>query len=532
MSAYFPHPPPPILSFTEMSTSISELRQAHAHILKTALFHHPFAASRLIATAATTTNSLSYAHSIFTRIPNPNSYIYNTMIRAYANSPTPEFALVLYHQMLNDHVVVPDNYTFTFVVKACASLRGLEEGKQVHCHLIKVGIGSDVFVTNTLIHMYANCGYFKIARGLLDRMPERDVISWNAILSAYVEMGLVDLARGLFDEMLERNVESWNFMISGYVSVGSVQEARSVFDEMPMKNVVSWNAMITGYAHANCFGDVLTLFEKMQNANIKPDNFTLVNVLSACGRVGALSQGKWVHAYVDKNEIDVDGFLATALVDMYSKCGCIEKALEVFHNTSRKDISTWNSIIAGLSIHGIGEHALQIFSEMLVDGFEPNEVTFVSVLSACSRAGLLKEGRKMFDLMVSVHGIQPTIEHYGCMVDLLGRFGLLKEAEELMRTMPIKEAPVVWETLLGACRNHGNVEMAERIARKLLELDPQDSSAYVQLSNVHASMGRWNDVMEARKKMRAQGIRKEPGCSMIEVDGIVHEFLAGEGMHS
>lgn len=453
------------------------------------------------------------------------------MIRAYANSPTPEFALVLYHQMLNDHVV-PDNYTFTFVVKACASLRGLEEGKQVHCHLIKVGIGSDVFVTNTLIHMYANCGYFKIARGLLDRMPERDVISWNAILSAYVEMGLVDLARGLFDEMLERNVESWNFMISGYVSVGSVQEARSVFDEMPMKNVVSWNAMITGYAHANCFGDVLTLFEKMQNANIKPDNFTLVNVLSACGRVGALSQGKWVHAYVDKNEIDVDGFLATALVDMYSKCGCIEKALEVFHNTSRKDISTWNSIIAGLSIHGIGEHALQIFSEMLVDGFEPNEVTFVSVLSACSRAGLLKEGRKMFDLMVSVHGIQPTIEHYGCMVDLLGRFGLLKEAEELMRTMPIKEAPVVWETLLGACRNHGNVEMAERIARKLLELDPQDSSAYVQLSNVHASMGRWNDVMEARKKMRAQGIRKEPGCSMIEVDGIVHEFLAGEGMHS
>lgn len=162
----------------------------------------------------------------------------------------------------------------------------------------------------------------------------------------------------------------------------------------------------------------------------------------------------------------------------------------------------------------------------------PNEVTFVSVLSACSRAGLLKEGREMFDLMVSVHGIQPTIEHYGCMVDLLGRFGLLKEAEELMRTMPIKEAPVVWETLLGACRNHGNVEMAERIARKLLELDPQDSSSYVQLSNVHASMGRWNDVMEARKKMRAQGIRKEPGCSMIEVDGIVHEFLAGEGMHS
>ncbi|CAK9182582.1 unnamed protein product [Ilex paraguariensis] len=517
-----------------MATSISELHQAHAHMLKTGLFHHPFAASRLITTAITNTNSdtLPYAQSIFTRIQHPNTYIYNTMIRAYANSPTPQLALLIFLQMLYDHRVVPDKYSFTFLLKACSTLRSVEEGRQVHGHVVKTGVGDDVYICNTLIHMYACCGSFEIARSLLDNMPMRDVISWNAMLSAFAEMGLVDWARGLFDEMPDKNLESWNFMISGYVNDGLIDEARGIFDEMPMKNTVSWNAMITGYAHISRFCDVLRFFEAMQHAKVKPDNCTLVNVLSACANLGALSQGKWVHAYIDKNGIDVNGFLATALVDMYSKCGYIEKAFEVFNDTLRKDVSTWNSMITGLSIHGFGEHALQIFYDMVGDGFKPNEVSFVSVLSACSRTGLLNKGREMFDLMVHVYEIQPTIEHYGCMVDLLGRFGLIEEAEEIVKKMPVKEAPAVWESLLGSCRKHGDVVLAERIARRLLELDPQDSAGYVQLSNVHASMGRWYDVMEARRKMRAQGVTKEPGCSMIEVDGIVHEFLAGEGMIS
>ena len=428
--------------------------------------------------------------------------------------------------------VLPDKYTFTFALKSCGNFSGVEQGRQIHAHVLKIGFGGDLFIQNTLIHLYASCGCIEDACNLLDRMPERDVVSWNALLSGYVERGLMDLARRLFDEMPERNVESWNFMISGYVGLGLLEEARRVFDETPVKNVVSWNAMITGYAHASCFSEVLVLFGDMQHAGVKPDNCTLVSVLSSCAHVGALSQGEWVHAYIDKDGISIDGFVATALVDMYSKCGSIEKALEVFYNCSRKDISTWNSIISGLSTHGSGKHALQIFSEMLEDGFKPNEVTFVCVLSACSRAGLLDEGREIFNLMVNVHGIQPAIEHYGCMVDLLGRVGLLEEAEELVQKMPQKEASVVWESLLGACRNHGNVELAERVAQKLLELSPQESSSFVQLSNMYASVGRWKDVMEVRQRMRAQGLRKDPGCSMIEVDGIVYEFLAGEGLAS
>ncbi|XP_043688264.1 pentatricopeptide repeat-containing protein At4g18840 [Telopea speciosissima] len=532
MSASLPQPF--VVSFTEMATTLREVHQAHAHMIKTGLIRNTFAASRLIAFADTNPSdprTLAYAHSVFTGISNPNSYVWNTIIRAYANSSTPVHALLIFHQMLHGPVF-PDKFSFPFVLKACSYLRWIKEGQQIHTHIVKVGLGSDVFIQNTLIHLYASAGFFECAHNLLDRMLERNVISWNAILSAHVSQGLMEQALDLFEEMPDKNVESWNFMISGYVSLGLIQEARNLFDVMPLRDVVSWNAMLTGYAHASCFDEVLAIFEDLQNAKVKPNSYTLVNVLSACANMGAMNQGEWIHSFINKNGIKIDGFLATALVDLYSKCGNIEKAIEVFGNTLRKDISTWNSIIAGLSIHGYGEDALRVFSEMLTEGYSPNEITFVSVLSACSRAGLLEEGRAVFDLMVHVHGIEPSIEHYGCLVDLLGRAGLLEEAEELIKTMPLKDAPAVWESLLNACRIHENVELAECVAMRLLELNPQDSAGYVQLSNIYGSIGRWNDVREVRRMMRAQKVRKEPGCSMIEVDGIVHEFLASDGLYS
>lgn len=423
----------------------------------------------------------------------------------------------------------PDKYTYTFVLKACSNI-GIREGKQVHGCVAKNGIGFDEYICNTLIHMYSRFNEFEIAHHLFDEMPEKSIISYNAILSVYCEKGMLELARKLFDEMPERNIESYNFIISGYVGAGLIEEARGIFDDMAMSNVVSWNAMISGYVSTNCFEEALDLFEIMQSSNIEPDDCTLVNILSACARVGALSQGKWVHAYIKKNKINISGFLGTALVDMYSKCGCIEKALEVFYSTKNKDISTWNSIISGLGCHGLAKEALNIFSKMVAKGLEPNEVTFVGVLSACSRGGLLKEGRENFENMFSIFKIEPKIQHYGCMVDLLGRFGLLQEAEELINRLSTKEAPILWESLLGACRNYGNVEMGERISKKILKMSPKETSGYVQLSNFHASTGRWDEAMEVRREMRRGGVRKVPGCSMIEVDGVVHEFLAGEGV--
>lgn len=504
-------------------------------MLKTGLFQQPFPVSRLITSAAANSDALSYAHSIFTQIHHPNTYMYNTMIRAYANSFNPHLSFTMFLELLLDDNddVFPDNYSFTFILKACASLSSITQGQQIHALAVKNGLGFDLYICNTLIHTYAKCSRFEAAKSILNRMPNKDVVSWNSLLSVFVEMGFVELARDLFDEMPFKSLESWNFMLSGYVNCGQLDEARKVFDIMPERDVVSWNAMITGYTKGGKHSEVLVLFEDMQRAEVKPDNCTLVNLLSASAGIGALSQGQWVHNYIHRNGIEVNGFLATALVDMYSKCGCIEKALEVFDNTSKKDVSTWNAMITGLSIHGFAKHALQLFSDMVSLGsFEPNEVTFVSLLSACSRAGLLIEGCEIFKSMVSVYGIKPSIEHYGCMVDLLGRFGLLEEAKELVEKMPVKETPLIWESLLSSCRNHGNIELARKIAGRLLDLDPQDSSGYVQLSNIHASMGRWSDVLEIRRKMRAKQISKDPGGSMIEIDGIVREFLAGEGIFS
>lgn len=401
------------------------------------------------------------------------------MMRAYANSSNPQNALLVFTQMLETSVV-PDKYTYPFVIKACSAFGGLNEGQQVHAQVTKRReMVDDKYVQNTLISMYANCGYFESARNLLDKMPQRDVISWNAMLAAYTERGLMDAAQVLFCEMEERNVESWNFMVSGYARLGLVEEARLMFDDIPVKDVVSWNAIISGYADVGGFNEVLLLFQNMLGENIiKPDKYTLVDVLSACSNLGALSRGEWIHLYIDKNGIGIEGFLATALVDMYSKCGEIRKALEVFDTTVQKDISTWNSMIGGLSINGLGQEAVGIFHKMLNDDYAtPNEITFMNILSACSHAGLLIDGLKIFIIMMRKYDIQPTVEHCGCIIDLLGRVGLLEEAKALLKgEASAKESTVLWQSLLSSCINYGSLELAQDFAKKLLELDPQKNA--------------------------------------------------------
>jgi pentatricopeptide repeat protein len=278
---------------------------------------------------------------------------------------------------------------------------------------------------------------------------------------------------------------------------------------MPVRDVVSWNAMVTAYAHVGCYNEVLEVFNKMlDDSTEKPDGFTLVSVLSACASLGSLSQGEWVHVYIDKHGIEIEGFLATALVDMYSKCGKIDKALEVFRATSKRDVSTWNSIISDLSVHGLGKDALEIFSEMVYEGFKPNGITFIGVLSACNHVGMLDQARKLFEMMSSVYRVEPTIEHYGCMVDLLGRMGKIEEAEELVNEIPADEASILLESLLGACKRFGQLEQAERIANRLLELNLRDSSGYAQMSNLYASDGRWEKVIDGRRNMRAERVNR------------------------
>ncbi|KAL4180408.1 hypothetical protein AMTRI_Chr13g91920 [Amborella trichopoda] len=458
------------------------------------------------------------------------------LLSAHARGPSPQRALLLfYDHMLLHSPAFPDRFTFPLVLKACSRLRDLPLGRQIHATWLKTPhlhrIPFDLHTCNTLLHLYAVCGEFGNAHQLFDRMSQRDVISYNAMISAHVRVGNLARARKLFNEMPERDSQSWNFMISGYATVGLADEATELLNRMPMplKGVLSWNAVITAYLYAERFHEALVVFEEMQRADMTPDSFTLVGVLSACSHLGALQQGKWVHAYIENHDIEQNSYIGTALVDMYSKCGCIHEALRVFRDLPQKDVKTWNSLISGLGMHGYGREALCLFSEMEMTGLKPNEVTFLAVLSACSHTGLINEGLCIFDAMNRVYGLEVVAKHYGCIVDLLGRAGRLGEAEELIERMPLKsEASVAWESLLGACGRYGDVETAERVAMRLGELDSANSACYVMLSNVYARSGRWAEVRDVRRRMRARNIGKEPGWSSIEANG-VQVFLAGEG---
>lgn len=407
----------------------------------------------------------------------------------------------MFRQLVQCEFVEPNRFTFPSVLKACARTGRIREGKQVHGLIIKYGLDFDEFVVSNLVRMYVMC---------------------CVMIDAYL----------LFkSRQLGSNVVLWNVMIGGYVRIGDFEAARRLFDKMPQRSVVSWNSMISGYAQNGFFKEAIELFRDMQMEDVSPNYVTLVSVLPAISRLGALELGKWVHLYVEKNKIEIDGVLGSALIDLYSKCGNIEKALQVFESLPQRNVIAWNAIISGLAMHGQAKDALDHFWRMKQARVTPSDVTYIALLSACSHGGLVHEGRLIFDHMVRVVGLEPRIEHYGCMVDLLGRAGLLGEAEKLILEMPIEPDDVILKALLSACKIHGNIEIGKRIARLLMEMAPHDSGAYVALSNMYASLGNWEAVTGVRLMMKEMDIRKDPGCSWIELDGIIHEFLVEDDSH-
>ncbi|KAB2602075.1 pentatricopeptide repeat-containing protein [Pyrus ussuriensis x Pyrus communis] len=289
--------------------------------------------------------------------------------------------------------------------------------------------------------------------------------------------------------------------------------------------------MISGYAQHGLFKEAVEMFRDMQIGNVRPNYVTLVSVLPAISRLGALELGKWIHLYAGKNGIGIDDVLSSALVDMYGKCGSIEDALRVFKQLSKRNVITWNVIISGLAMHSRVDDALDYFSKMERAGVVPSDVTYIGILSACSHAGLVEKGRAFFIHMINVIGLEPRVEHYGCMVDLLGRAGLLEEAEELILNMPIQPDDVTWKALLGACKMQGNIEMGKRVAEILMDLAPHDSGSYIALSNMYASLGNWEVVANVRLRMKDMDIRKDPGGSSIELDGAIHEFVVEDESH-
>ncbi|KAK6927095.1 E motif [Dillenia turbinata] len=440
---------------------------------------------------------VNLAYRVFANMLDKDVVSWNSMITAFVQGDCPEEALELFRQM-EMNGLKPTNVTMVAVMSACAKKLDLEFGKWVCSFIERNEIGLSLTLNNSMLDMYTKCGSLEDARVLFDRMAEKDIVSWTTMLVGYARMGKYD-------------------------------EAQRVFYAMPNQDIAAWNALISAYEQNGKPKEALTLFYKLQvNKHVMPDQITLVSTLSACAQLGALDLGGWIHVYAKKRGIKLNCHVTTSLIDMYAKCGDIKKALEVFQMADRRDVCVWSAMISGLAMHGQGKAAVDLFEKMLEAKVKPNDVTFTNVLSACSHSGLVREGRALFSQMGPVYGVMPGLMHYGCMVDILGRAGCLEEAAELVEKMPMVPSASVWLSLLGACSIHGNSELAEKACCHVFHLEPNNHGAFVLLSNTYAKAGNWERVSCLRKQMRESGVKKEKGCSLIEVDGTVHEFLVGD----
>ncbi|KAL5707046.1 hypothetical protein ACHQM5_025142 [Ranunculus cassubicifolius] len=543
----------PILQILESSNgNLAEFNQIHTQLIISNLFQHSLTASRVIKKLCSYHHGIPLAVTLFSHLDEPDAFICNTIMRAYVNSNDHESGIMFYYKGMVRRCIVPNHYTFPLLGKMCGELGLSVEGKKMHGRSVKFGLEFDLFVRNSMISMYSLFGRIGDAQKVFDEMSELDLVSWNSMIDGYVKNGEVGSARKLFDEMPERDIVSWNSMIGGYVGIGDMETARMLFDRMYVKDVVSWNCMIDGYARIGNVCDARDLFDRMKERNViswntmlalyvrvkdnleclrlfdrmmergevKPNEATLVSILTACANIGKLEKGKCIHSYIKCTTwIRPDVLLSTALLTMYAKCGEVDLAREVFNEMPERSVVSWNSMIMGYGMHGHCEKALDLFLEMEKCGEAPNGATFVCILSACAHARMVLEGWWYFDLMQRVYKIEPIVEHYGCMVDLLGRAGLMKDSEQFIEKVPIDAGPALWGALLSACKTHSNFELGEIIGKRLIELNQRDIGPYVLLSNIYAMEGKWDHVEEVRKLMEENGLQKSEGLSHIDISG-------------
>ncbi|KAK6159668.1 hypothetical protein DH2020_003049 [Rehmannia glutinosa] len=502
--------------------------------------------------------NLTHAEKIFARIERPTLFIYNVMIKANAKAGSFRKALFLFDE-LRMQGIWPDNYTYPFVFKAVGGLRVVLEGEKIHGFVLKTGVLYDCYVSNSVLDIYGELRCVESLSKLFDEMPMRDLISWNVLISGFVKntrfedavrvyramrqearvqpgeatvMSTLSACTALKSLDLGQEIHEYvstqlgfttivrNALLDMYAKCGYSDVARGIFDAMPEKNaralferspvsdLVLWTTMINGYVQFNKVDEAMTLFRYMQMDGVKPDKYTLVALLTGCAQLGALEQGEWIHAYLDENRIPIDAVVGTALIEMYAKCGCLEKSINIFYQLNQKDTASWTSIICALAMNGNTSRALQLFSEMIQVGVRPDDITFIGVLSACCHGGLVEEGRTSL-LCLPSNGL-----------DVLGRAGLLDEAEDMINKVPDKDNKIIvplYVALLSACRNYENVDMGERIARRLVEIESSDSSSHTLLANIYAAACRWEDVTKFRKKMTP---KKLPGCSVLETSWI------------
>nr|XP_043616655.1 pentatricopeptide repeat-containing protein At3g62890-like [Erigeron canadensis] len=517
---------------TKCTTSLQLLKQTHALILKTGHFQDHYISGTLIKSYSNPYfNTFHSSIQVFSEVPNPNVFVWNSVMKACFDNDRHCLGLLFYLEMVINGSDT-NKFTYPMLFKACMVVNCAKIGFEIHGHVVKNGHMNDEYVKSAGIHMYSSFGRLNEARMIFDYGESSDVVCFNALIDGYLKCGDIESANFLFgSSRIEKNVGSWNTMVAGLAKCGMVDDAREVFDEMDSRDEISWSSMIDGYNKNGRFEEAMEIFRAMLREKVKPKKFILSSVALACANVGSLDQGKWLHGYARRNSIELDGVLGTSLLDMYAKLGRLDLAWDVFETMKTKQISSWNAMIGALGMHGRAKDAIQLFTEMEKHNVKPDEITFVGILNACAHGGLLDVGFEYFNKMQEVHEIEPTVHHYACIVDLLGRVGRLAEAEMLITKMPMTPTPAVWGALLGACKIHGNVDMGERIGKMLINLEPKNGGRYALLSNIYAKAGRWEDVEQLRALMKEKGVKTTTGRSTIDLDGVLHEFKIGQSDH-
>ncbi|KAA8516006.1 hypothetical protein F0562_019185 [Nyssa sinensis] len=558
-----------VLRMCSANALLTRGEQIHSYAIKTDLDSNGFVNTGLVDLYAKCKRILEAEYLFDMASDRKNHVLWTTMLSGYSQNGYELRALECFRDMLAGGVE-SNQFTFPSVLTACAAVSARGFGAQVHGIIVRTGFGANVFVESALVDMYAKCGDLNNARRALETMEVDDVVSWNSMIVGCVRNGFKEEALFLFGKMHRKDMEIddytypsvlnsfasmkdmknaksahsliiktgsegyqlvSNALVDMYAKWGELGSAFQVFNSMLNRDVISWTSLVTGYAHNGSHEEALKLFCKMRVAGIEPDQIVTASILSACAELTVLKFGQQIHANFIKSGFPSSLSVDNSLVTMYAKCGCIEDANRVFNSIRIRNVITWTALIVGYAQNGKGTHSLQFYDEMIASGIKPDFITFIGLLFACSHAGLVEHGRKYFESMDKVYGIKPGPDHYACMIDLLGRSGKMQEAKELVNQMVVEPDATVWKALLSACRVHGDLELAERAATTLFELEPQNAVPYVMLSNTYSAAGKWEDAARIRRLMKSKGVSKEPGRSWIEMNSKVHTFMSEDRSH-
>ncbi|CAL4926493.1 unnamed protein product [Urochloa decumbens] len=548
-------------------------RAVHAHAAAAGLHADLFVSTALIDLYIRCAR-FGPAANVFAKMPMRDVVAWNAMLAGYAQHSMYQHAIAHLLDMQANDRLRPNASTLVSLLPLLAQHEALPRGKSVHAYCLRACLDQEeeqVLVGTALLDMYAKCKHLNYACRVFHGMPVRNEVTWSALIGGFVLCDRMVQAFSLFKDMLAQglcflsstsvasalrvcasladvrmgtqlhallaksgihsDLTAGNSLLSMYAKAGLIEETMALFDEMAVKDTVSYGALLSGYVQNGKAEEAFLVFKKMQACNVEPDVATMVSLIPACSHLAALQHGRCSHGSVIIRGLASETSICNALIDMYAKCGRIDLSRQVFDKMAAWDIVSWNTMIAGYGIHGLGKEATTLFLDMKKQGFAPDDVTFICLISACSHSGLVTEGKRWFNTMTQKYGILPRMEHYICMVDLLARGGFLDEAYQFIQSMPLKADVRVWGALLGACRIHKNIDLGKQVSRMIQKLGPEGTGNFVLLSNIFSAAGRFDEAAEVRVIQKVKGFKKSPGCSWIEINGSLHAFVGGDQSH-